>query len=209
MWNLPNRFAQIDPNWEDDDGLRTGNTLDGVHYLHEEMRPFTKKSSSHKFGGASALDYELCIATHKPKITWLNGPYRAGMNDVTVYRDKGLKAAIEAKQQQRKDPNIRVIADDGYFAKDLIKTLAFRNEFDPRDIAYFKDRALARHERVNGRSKDFKCLRVKFRHDRGMKPIDTTPGDFSSHKACVEAIFVTIQVELDMGEFNLFDPYPN
>ena len=76
----------------------------------------------------------------------------------------GLKEAIENLQQTTGD-DIRVIADDGYFKKDLLGILSFRNEFDPRDIAWFKDRALSRHEQFNGYTKRFKILEERFSHD--------------------------------------------
>lgn len=165
-----------------------GMSVDGVHYLHEEPRPFTTKSSSHKFGGVAGVGYEICVATNKAKITWLNGPFCAGHNDRKVFCEFGLKDAIEQKLQRRRNPDIRVIADDGYFAAEFCQTLSFWNEFDPRDLAYFKDRSLARHERVNGQSKDFHVLHRKFQHDRGMNQ----DGIFTRHKACTEAVFVTL-----------------
>ena len=99
----------------------------------------------------------------------------------------GLKEAIENLQQTTGD-DIRVIADDGYFKKDLLGILSFRNEFDPRDIAWFKDRALSRHEQFNGYTKRFKVLEERFSHDHTS---GNPNGEFPMHKACVEAICVT------------------
>jgi len=168
----------------------------------DEPRPFTKSYSSHKEGGNAALDYEFCLYTNKDKIAWLNGPYMAGTNDKDVLRDK-LKAAIKKKQDERHN-DFRVISDDGYFAHDFLDFLSFRNEFDPREVEWFKDRALSRHEKFNGLTKVYACLTKKFRHDRGWNPERKHP----RHKACVEAICVTIQYELDAGCKSLFDPYP-
>lgn len=194
---------KIDPNWEDDDGIVLGVTVDGIHYKIDEPRPFSTQYSSHKEGGNACLDYEIGFYTFKNKIAWLNGPFPAGWNDKKVFRRK-LKRAIEMKQQSRSN-NFRVIADDGYFAADLLHTLSLRNEFDPRDIRYFKDRALARHERFNGMTKNaYRILQVNFRHDRGDNPQKKHP----RHQAVVEAICVTLQYELDLGIKTLFDPYP-
>lgn len=178
-------------------------TVDGIHYPKEEKRPFSTSMSSHKLGGKAGLCYELCVSTHKPQLTWLNGPFPAAFHDKTIFR-KALKQAIEQKQQSRASDRIHVIADDGYFAQDLIPTLSFRNEFDPRDLVWFKDRALARHEYFNGLTKTFSILTTPFRHDRGWNPSFSFP----MHKACVEAICVTLQYELDRGDLTLFDPYP-
>lgn len=198
------RKTKIDPNWFDDDGLKLCRTVDGVHCPIEEPRPFTTQSSSYKHGGDAGVSYEVALLTHKPKIAWINGPFRAGKQDKTIFKHHGLKEAVEELKKLRSEPDIRVIADDGYFAAANLKTLSLRNEFDPRELAYYKDRALARQERINGRAKDFKFLKTKFRHDRGWN----VDGLFPRHQACTVTVFVTLQYELDLGEMTLFDPYP-
>lgn len=184
--------------------MKMGNSVDGVHYLHEEPRPFTTTARSFKFGKQAGLAYEVCIATNRPEITWLNGPFLAGEPDLTMSHDK-LVEAIEKKQRDRGDPDIRVLADDGYIAQEVAHVFAYRNEMDPREVAYFKDRQLSCHETVNGRSKNFRILDTKFRHDRGYDE----DREFAHHKAVTEAVFVTIQIELNLGEYELFDTYPS
>ena len=196
------RKIKIDPNWEDDDGMVLCVTVDGIHYMITEPRPFSTTYSSHKLGGSAGLVYEYGVATHKNKLVWLNGPYPAGTHDKRVFRRK-LKLAIEKKQNERMN-DFRVIADDGYINEEFNDTLAFRNEFDPSEIVWFKDRSLARHERFNGLTKNFGCMVKKFHHDRGVNPNQQPP----RHKACVEMICVTIQYEMDTGLTTLFDPYP-
>lgn len=196
-------YLQIDPNWEDDDGLLLCMTVDGIHYTITEPRPFSTSYSSHKFGGKASLDYEFGVYTHKDKLAWLYGPVPAGKGDKDVFR-RCLKGAIEKKQLERSN-DFRVIADDGYFAKDLMETLAFRNEFDSQEVAWLKDRGLARHEKFNGLTKNYRCLTAKFHHDRSS---DNSNHAHPRHKACVEAVCVTIQVEMDVGVKSLFDPYP-
>jgi hypothetical protein len=44
---------------------------------------------------------------------------------------------------------------------DFIST---KNEFDPREIAEFKEPVLAHHETFNQRLKNFDCLTAKFQH---------------------------------------------
>jgi hypothetical protein len=194
--------VQIDPNWEDDSGAILGYTVDGIHYSIEEPRPFKTLYKSHKLGSAG-LDYELVVCTFKPKLAGLRGPFPSGVHDITVFKEKGLKEAIERKQESRGN-DFRVIADDGYFSKDLTRLLSYRNELDPREIAWFKDRALSRHESFNGKTKVYRCLTSKFRHDRGDNPDNKHP----MHQACVEAICVTLQCEMDCGVLTLLDPYP-
>lgn len=195
--------SQIDPNWNKDEGFKMGHTVDGTHFLVEEPSPFTPKAASFKFGKKAGLAYEICLCTHRQMISWLNGPFLAGVPDIEIAKEK-LIEAIKLKQTERGDKSIRVVSDDGYFSMDLVQYLAFRNEFDPRNLAYFKDRALARHERINGRMKNFRILDEQFRHDRGPNP----EYKFPRHKATVESLMVTLQLELNHGEMSLFDPYP-
>ena len=192
---------QIDPNWEDDDGVELASSVDGIHCPIAEPRPFNKKHKSHKFGSAG-LVCECCLLAHKPKMAWLNGPCPAGTQDKTVFR-KQLMKKIKDKQLARQN-DFRAIADDGHFAKAFLDVLAFRNEFDDEEIAWHKDRALSRHEKFNGLTRRFDALNVKFGHDKGWN----TNMQHPRHKACVEAICVTVQCELDLGLVSLFDPCP-
>ena len=140
-----------------------------MHYSITEPRPFSTKYKSHKLED-SGLTYEYCLAVSRPRIVSIVGLYPAGTNDKDMVKRK-LKGLIE-QNQQRGNPQLRVIADKGYSSKELSKVLTFRNEFDPSEVAYFKDRALSRHERFNGWTKDFKCLAngSHFHYDRVDNP---------------------------------------
>ena len=166
-------------------------------------RPFSTSYASHKKGGEPCLDCELGVLTHKDKLAWIDGPFPSATHDRAVFRSEP-KAAIEKKQQERSNEEIRALADDGHFAEDLVDTLSFRNEFDPPEIAQFKDRALSRHEKFNGLTKCFGILAEPFHHDRGHNPDRQHP----RHKAVVEAICVTVQCGLDLGTLSLFDACP-
>lgn len=171
-------------------------SLDGIHYAINEPRPFSQSHSSHKRGGKPALCYEIALSIHKPKVIWLNGGFPAGTSDATIFKRNGLMTALrELRQQHSKD--FRLIADDGYFENALLDILSLRNEFDPRDVEQFKNRVLSRHETFNGRTKNYRCLTARFRHNHDV------------HRQCVEAICVTLQLELDNNVTTLFDPYEN
>ena len=174
--------------------------MDGIHYPITKPRPFDKIYKSHKLGCAG-LAYEFVVLTHKNKLVAVNGPFPAGTNDKTIFRDSTM-VALEAKQQER-GKQTRVIADSGYTAHDLAETISFRNEFDPPDLAYFKDRALSRHESFNRLTKHYKIMTSKFLHDRGNNPNKQHP----RHQACLLGICVTVQCELDLKITSLLDPY--
>ena len=99
-----------------------------------------------------------------------------------------------------------MIVDKGYFAYNLYKYLLQRNDLDSRELKYFKDRALSRHESYNRLTKNFRCMLLPFRHDHGRN--DEALDQFPRHKDCMEAICVTIQFELDMGIKSLLVAVP-
>jgi hypothetical protein len=161
-------------------------TVDGTHCPIYEPRPFSTKWSSHKLGGAAGLDYEIALRIHKPQCVWVNGPFPAGTNDITIYKE-ALKEKIP--------PGKKVIGDKGY--KGEHETISTWNEFDPREVGEFKERAQARQETFNARIKNWACLTKKFRQDHEL------------HKACFESIVVLQQYEMDNGSQEpLFDAFP-
>ena len=113
---------------------------------------------------------------------WINGPFPAGINDITVFREHGLKEKI---------PNgKKLIADNGYRGeKDRIAT---PSRYDSDELKIFKRRARARQESFNQRIKTFCCLSNRFKH-----PI-------CKHKEVFEAVCVIVQYQIE-GENPLFD----
>lgn len=192
--SFSHNFLKIDPNWQDDDGLLYVGALDGVHYPIDEPRPFSKSNSSFKRGGKAGLSYEFVLSIHKEKIMWVNGGFPAGQGDRSNFKDEGLMDALIKRRQETGRP-LRLIADDGYTEKTLYQYLSLRNEFDPRQVAHFKDRALSRQEAFNGKTKNYRCLKNEFVHSHDL------------HRQCVEAICVTLQYEMDTGVLSLFDAY--
>jgi hypothetical protein len=147
--------------WPDDLG---GNdifimTVDGTHcWIKEPSHPeFSqdRKAYSHKLNKAG-LSYELGICLVGGLI-WMNGPYLAGTNDITIFRkENGLKERLEKLGK-------RAIGDFGYRAEP--KYVSFPNSHDSKSVAMFKSRASKRHENFNGMMKEFDVLAGRFRHD--------------------------------------------
>ena len=160
-------------------------SVDGVHCrIQEPKHPTESKDStyySHKFR-QSGLDYELGIAAFENKLVWMNGPFKAGRHDITIFRRAGLKDKIP--------PGHRVIADNGYKGEALV--VSTPNSHDPTILRKFKSRARARHESFNGRIKNFKCLEDRFRHG------------IIKHQIVFEAVCVICQYQLENGS-PLFD----
>lgn len=130
------------------------------------------------------------------KILWVNGGFPAALQDRTIFKTKGL--LHEMRQLRDKlGSEVRIIADDGYFEGKIMDVVSTRNEFDSKEVAWFKDRALSRQEKFNGRTKTFAALStLKFGHSHAL------------HGDVVRSVCVAIQIELDEGITSLFDPYP-
>lgn len=174
-------------SWDEvDEGLIYMLSVDTTHCPTEEPRPWSTIWSSFKLGGSAGLSYEIGLKINKPKLVWVNGPIPPGLHpDISIFRQK-LKKKIPKDR--------RVVGDEGYRGEpDIIST---QNDFDPRELAEFKERVLARHESFNQRLKNFDCLTTKFRHG------------IENHKSAFEAVCAIIMYEIESGGMTLFDPYP-
>jgi hypothetical protein len=163
-------------------------TVDGVHCrVHEPKHPTKSKDKSyysHKFK-QSALNYELGVSVFDNALVWLNGPSKASLHDISIFRaPNGLKDTIPQGK--------RVIADRGYCSKHDAGVISTPNSHDMPNVRRFKSRARARHESFNGKIKNFKCLAECFRHE------------LTNHKIAFEAICVICQYQLENGS-PLFD----
>ena len=67
-------------------------SVDGVHCSIQEHKSFedAKKHCSHKSGKA-AFACEIAISIWRSKIVWINGPFRAGINDSQIF-ESGLNS---------------------------------------------------------------------------------------------------------------------
>jgi hypothetical protein len=123
-------------------------TVDGTHvWIEEPIHADWSQDSkyfSHKHGKAG-MNYELGIAISSSRLVWMNGPFKAGTNDITVFKDHGLKdKLIECGKI--------AIGDKGYTGH--ADTVSHFNRFDSRPVKKFKSRALKRHETFNNMTKE-------------------------------------------------------
>ena len=133
-------------------------SVDGTHCLINEPRdPVLKKNKewySHKHHKAG-LNYEIAVAMFESKIVHAKSGDPASTHDMTVFR-------MELKQKI--PPGKCVVADKSYDARAESNILSTYNQFDTDAVKEFKRRARARHETINSKLKNFKCLDNKFRH---------------------------------------------
>ena len=156
--------------------------VDGVHCrIHEPQHGRCSKNPafcSHKFKQAG-LGYEVAMSIYENRCVWLNGPFPAGQNDVSIFRS-ALKQKMHAGQLG--------IANKGYRGEATL--LAIPSSHDMDEVREFKGRALARHEKFNGQLKNFGCVSGQFRHHCE---------GFEKHQMCFEAIAVVCQHQLENG----------
>ena len=162
-------------------------SVDGTHcWLEEPSHPeFSQDSAfySHKFNKAG-VNYELGILLWESRLVWMKGPTRAGSNDIANFVNGGL-------QQILMETNKKAIGDAGYPGHHA--TVSTPNGHDNTSVAKFKSRALKRHEKFNGMTKNFDCLSGRFRHS------------VSRFGTCFEAVCVVCQYQMENGRplFNI------
>ena len=74
-------------------------TVDGTHcWIREPQHPVWSQDPewySHKFN-KGGINYELGISISQNILVWMNGPFKAGLNDITNFTNKGLKEKLRA-----------------------------------------------------------------------------------------------------------------
>ena len=118
-----------------------------------EPSEFDPKWYSHKFNGPG-LRYEIGLCIRTGDIVWAHGGLPCGQwPDLRLARD----AFIGHLQ-----PGEKALADRGY--RDC-------NHFENPNEDRQKKKILARHETVNGRIKQFRCMKNIFRHALYLHPV--------------------------------------
>jgi hypothetical protein len=163
-------------------------SVDGVHCTISEPRTMpSSKWYSHKSHGP-ALAYEIAIAVQHNNVVHINGPFPAGLPDISIYRkEDGLKSKMPEGKY--------ATADRGYLGEPMLRT---PNPCDTQLARDFKKRSQARHETFNSRLKSFKILSTRFRHShnpRKSQPVTC----HDKHKAAFEAVCVVLQYDMENG----------
>ncbi len=154
-------------------------TVDGTHcWIREPQHPVWSQDPewySHKFNKAG-INYELGISISQNRLVWMNGPFKAGLNDITIFTNKGLKEKLRANGK-------KAIGDGGYSGHS--QQISTPNSRDSKQVKKFKSRALKRQEKFNGMTKNFDCLSGRFRHS------------VDRFKNCFEAVCVICQYQIE------------
>ncbi len=137
-----------------------------------EPSPFSKKWYSFK-DNDPGLRYEIALCIETGNIVW-------GHGGVPCSKYSDLKLAREVFVHML-EPNERAIADDGYMDNNY-----FVNPRNSQNYPKIK-KILARHETINKRLKQWKCLGSRFRHP------------LYRHPLCFHAILNITQIRIGNG----------
>jgi hypothetical protein len=150
-------------------------SVDGVDCPIQEPYPFDKSIFSEKLNGPG-YKYEVGICIKTADIVWINGPFKAGRGDATIFKEDGLRAALADDEC--------VEVDGGYQGDDKMKN---PNISQSRNDRKQKSNVRARHENVNSWLKKFSVLDNVFRHKTKEK-----------HQLCFEAVAVITQLRFEL-----------
>jgi len=157
-------------------------TVDGTDFRIMEPTPFDPANFSHKFKGPG-VRYEIAVCVKTGWIVWVNGPFPCGRySDVDIARIS-LHYMLETWEQYIADSVYRSAYDN--FARTPTGL------WDFADIA--ESDARARHECINRRLNEFRCLHDKYRHDR--------KDHFSWFAPC--ALMVQLEIERGTQTFDV------
>lgn len=153
---LPNRRPKI--LWENrlvnDNGSRCKITVDGTDFRIQEPRPFNTRWFTKKFKGPG-VRHEVGIAIQTGWIVWINGPFPCGEWPDLKIALTDLVYMFEGDE--------RAVADGGYRGHPIY----FDTPWRVLDNIYQSSRkalARARHETINRRIKQWRCMKEQWRH---------------------------------------------
>lgn len=152
-------YSLIQIRWDDrlsNPDIHENVSIDGVDFPIFEPTPFNKKWYSFKHNGPG-LRYEIGLSITTGKIIWAHGGVPCGMfSDLKLAREIFVHIL---------DPGEKAIADRGYMDKKYFCTPQYNPQYP--NISTI----LARHETINRRLKQWRCLGTKFRHQLKRHPM--------------------------------------
>jgi hypothetical protein len=161
--------------------------VDGTDCSVKEPRPFDTKIFSKKLNGPG-VKYEVGVSIQTCDIVWINGPFKAGKQDTTIFQEDGMQAALCDDEC--------VEADAGYRGDLLMNPNVAQSSDDRVDKSHVR----GRHETVNGRLKNFNILDDVFR--------TTGPDMFEKHGLAFGAVAVIVQLGFELHG-HLYDVHYN
>jgi len=146
------------------------------------------KYYSSKFNHAG-LKYEIVLSVNEEKCMSINGPFKCGKADMTVFRSSTKNVLKSIREASGVD---KMMIGDSKYRKgpgfeDEVGMFAPPSRIDNETLKMFKSRVRCRQETFNGRLKNFMFPALRFR------------GKEDNHKAAMEAVCVMVQYQMDNG----------
>ena len=164
---LNDRFNGMNPN------CQCTMSVDGKDCNKREQRPNIDKRECSVKTKHAAWKYEIAVGIFTGLSHWINGPFRGGKHDRTIFREDGLEEALEDWEF--------VETDLGYEGAAKAKD---KEIYLTREDGHKKAIVRARHETVISRFSNFGVVNKSFWHDKEM------------HGMCFRAVGIVIQVGL-------------
>jgi hypothetical protein len=158
-------------------------SVDGIDCAIQEPYPFDEGIFSPKLNGPG-FKYEIGVCVLTGDIVWVNGPFKAGRHDVTIFSEDGLKFALAEDEAVEVDAGHQ--GDDALKNPNVAQTRADRRE---------KSVVRACHETINSWFKKFEVLNVAFRHHG-----DTKRSLEEKHRICFDAVAVITQLRFEFHD---------
>lgn len=158
-------------------------SVDGTDTPVQQFKPFWKGWYSHKLNGpGTRWEVGLCIRSRQ--IVWIHGPFPCGhWPDLKIFRHS-MKSFL--------DDDEKAEADDGYVGEPT-KILTPSENTHTQEDKDIRQRVRNRHETINSRFKNWKCLDRPCRHD------------LLKHSSMFRSVAVICQLSIENGETKLFD----
>ena len=183
---LKHDIIQLDNRFKDYDGSsHCLISVDGIDCMVNEPWPFSTDMYSQKFNGP-AVKYEVGVSIVTGHIVWINGPFKASVNDSTICKNKLLTLLAT-------DEGVEV--DGGYKGSDKFKTPTVASS---RQARKQKSVVRGRHENVNSRLKIFNVLNIPFRH---LNPRNKM---MEKHGLCFDSVAVLTQLKFEEAGETLY-----
>lgn len=162
-------------------------TVDGVDCPIKEQYPFDKEIFSHKLNGPG-YKYEVGVSISRADIVWINGLFKAGRGDQTIFIEDGLSDILCDDEYAE--------VDGGYNGSDKMKGPTVAKSRSDRKQ---KSVARGRHENVNRRLKCFSILDNVFRGPTGRPVTETTSATGKNEPEKHQWAFATVAVIIQLG----------
>lgn len=183
--------------FEDDDMYPIA--IDGMHATTNEFRHDPSTSHYDFKSNSAGVKYEFALALRRPAIVHMNGPFKASVHDITIFRGGNDKTAAEDwdkgalifKMERFLCKGAKAIGDSGYDGEP--DKVLVSKPGQSKELREFIARAKNREETLHSRFKSWNILSNRFRHGHG------TEERTALHGTVMKAITVITQYDYENG----------